>query len=387
MAGKIYWGPPGSYKTSAAVMDDVAQCAREGRCLITNIRGLSEARIREHAPTVAPGFSVIHLRRDTAEDMEKMRRWWHWAPEGAFIIFDEIQSIYPPDWTAKQMHELDMREPRFINGEEVARDVSLIFDMHRHGNWDWTFTTPSIRKVRPEIRAAAEVAYKHKNLAIHGSLPFMRGRFMQFIHVAEDNGNASNIFQHRRRKIAPWVFNCYDSTATGKVTDTKAGVSLLAHPRILGAAALVVLAGLVLGYVGLPRFMAGEAPEANQADPAPAAVDRAVSSRDEGMQRNRTDRPAVTTAAGIASERSQRAKPAAVDSTRWRYAGRIIIDGQDTVILDSQNGSRIIPAEICRVDAARQPVCILDGERITTWTGQQPTGIFSRAAATLTASE
>ena len=280
-----------------------------------------------------------------------------------------------------------MREPRFINGEEVARDVSLIFDMHRHGNWDWTFTTPSIRKVRPEIRAAAEVAYKHKNLAIHGSLPFMRGRFMQFIHVAEDNGNAANIFQHRRRKIAPWVFNCYDSTATGQVSDTKAGVNLLTHPRILGAIALVVCACGVLGYVGLPRFMVGETPDVGEVDPASAAVGRSVPARDEGMQRNRADRPAVTTAAGIASERSQRAKPAAVDSTRWRYAGRIIIDGQDTVILDGDNGSRIIPAEICRNDAARQPVCILDGERITTWTGHQPTGIFSRATATLTASE
>lgn len=275
MAIKIYWGPPGSYKTSSAVAEEVLKCYHDGRVLVTNIRGLTEEGLREHCPGKAgEGFKVISLKQNDPADVDKMRRWWHWVPFGAYIIFDEVQAIYPPDWTRKDLHDLDMPElqqRQFPSGEDMPRDVSLIFDMHRHGNWDMAFTTPSIKKVRPEIRAAAECAYKHKNLAILG----IRGRFMQFMHLAEDNGNNGDIYGARSKKIPKWVFNAYRSTATGAVRDSGAGFNLFSDPRVIFLAGMVLFSIGWLLYRGLPAAFGGKsdpAPVPVQADPARPGV-------------------------------------------------------------------------------------------------------------------
>ena len=135
------------------------------------------------------------------------------------------------------------------------RELPLIFDMHRHGNFDLTFTTPHISKVRKEIRAACEVAYKHKNLAIHGSM--FKGRCLECQHSAEDNGNPSDIFLKRSRKVKQWVFECYESTATGQVRDTGAGLSMFANPKLL-LLLVVVLAGVgAVVFVGRPHALGG----------------------------------------------------------------------------------------------------------------------------------
>ena len=215
MPVKIYWGPPGSYKSSAAIWDDVSACAKQGRVLITNVRGLSEARVASVLTDIKPGFRIMHFRMDRPTEMAVLRRWWHWAPFGAYFLLDEVQAIYPPFWTAKQMRELDGptdRDRQWPSGETMPKEMEICFDMHRHGNWDFTFTTPNIKKVRPEIRACAEWAYKHRNLAFTG---LFRGSFMEFQHSAEDNASPSDIFAIRRRKVPAYVFQLYDSTATG----------------------------------------------------------------------------------------------------------------------------------------------------------------------------
>ena len=50
MAVKIHHGAPGSYKTSGAVMDDFTHWAREGRTIVTNVRGLTQDRIDDVHP-------------------------------------------------------------------------------------------------------------------------------------------------------------------------------------------------------------------------------------------------------------------------------------------------------------------------------------------------
>lgn len=274
---KIYWGPPGSYKSASAVSDEVARCAKEGRVLITNMRGLSADRVRKNAPEVKEGFDVIHLRSDKPGDLDKMRKWWHWAPFGAYIIFDEIQAIYPPDWSATKLHELDMKEERFFPDREaedgeVIREamptfVGLIFDMHRHGNWDMCFTTPNIKKVRTEIRAVAEWAYKHKNLGPLG----LGGRYLQFTHLAEDNGNPSDIYVTRWRRAPKWAFNVYDSTATGKHSDSQAGISILANPKLLLMLCVLAIALGIVFYLGKPEFMRDDHSKKATGAPVPAA--------------------------------------------------------------------------------------------------------------------
>lgn len=360
---KIYWGPPGSYKTSSAVMDDVSTCAAQGRVLITNVRGLSEAKIREHAPKVSHGFKLIHLRNDDAEELKKLRTWWHWAPFGAFILLDEVQLVYPLKWTDNQIRALDASEGRSYDyvdqdGEQqtghLPRELDLIFDMHRHGNWDLTFTLPSIKKVRPEIRAAAECAYKHKNMAIHGAL--FGGKFLQMQHLAEDNGNASDIYVRRSRKIKPWVFRCYDSTATAKVSDTKVGLNLLASPRVLGLLAVVAAAIFVITFVGMPKALGGGADESPKVDSAPAApAPRGVPGATQG------DGQLVAVVPGV--------KP---DPITLRVIGVVSLRYAGYAVLYDGEGDIRIPAAACKRDPFLGWSCNWAGQVVTERTGKAP---------------
>ena len=133
--------------------------------------------------------------------------------------------------------------------------------MHRHGNWDCVFTTPNIKKVRPEIRAASECAYKHKNLAIIG----LRGSFVQSMHLAEDNGNPSDIYSQHRKRIPKWVWQCYSSTATGAFRDTGAGSAIWKNPNLLFMLGVVAVCLGVVISMGRPRLLGGEGRQAGEA--------------------------------------------------------------------------------------------------------------------------
>lgn len=348
---KIYWGPPGSYKTSSAVMDEVAACARGGRVLITNIRGLNAQRIRENVPDAKPealaAFDVIHLRMDKPEDLHKLRTWWHWAPFGAYFVLDEVQAIYPPDWNASKLHDLDLIEDRVLpNGEVMAKTVTLAFDMHRHGNWDFCFTTPNIKKVLPAIRGAAECAYKHKNLAMLG----VKGRFAQFMHLAEDNGNAGDMYGSRWRKIPKWVFECYDSTGTGAVSDTKAGWNIFANPRLLLLFG-VLLGGIALVFsIGLPSFLGGS--QGRQSVSVSAAA------------------PAGAVPAGAQSvQRSDDHLNA--PSQRWRIVSVVDLGGRRYFHVASGRSIKPLPQRNCNRGELGW-ICRVEDGVATNWTGPEP---------------
>jgi len=364
MPVKIYWGPPGSYKTSSAVMDEAARCVREGRLLITNVRGLSKERLLQNVPTYSlrdrlfgkkkdqrESFDMIHLRMDNPEELEKLRRWWHWAPVGAFFVLDEVQALYPTDWTARQYHELDIPEgqERVINGNKFASYLSLAFDMHRHGNWDFCFTTPNIKKVFPAIRGAAETAYKHKNMAMLG----LRGRFMQFMHTAEDNGNPSETYGSRWRKIPGWVFRCYESTATGAVSDSKAGWSILGNPKVLllGGILLACTAGLLaLGPPSLFRDKPAPVAPATQS-PDPADGVRPVP-QGPGQPRQ------------FVVDGNQ-------PSELWRIVGVVNAGKWLRIYVANKRRVRPLPGDNCRLDALGW-FCRVEDGMATFWTGPEP---------------
>lgn len=368
MPVKIYWGPPGSYKTSSAIWDEVSVCAKEGRYLITNIRGLTEERVRANMPdgAVADSFRCLNLPQGDPASTEKLRRWWHWAPFGAYIVLDEVQAVYPPQWSKGDLRVLDMTEPRaWPSGEPMPKEVELIFDMHRHGNWDMAFCTPAIKKVRPEIRAAAEVAFKHKNLAMLG----IRGRFMQSMHLAEDSGSASDMYLTRMRKVPPYVFKLYDSTATGKTTDSRAGLSLLKNPRVLFLAAVLLACVVAIVTRPAPSFIRNSSVPA-QASGAPTSADSAVRSPAQGVQHRGQAAPALISAPAPAVPAPQPAGPAY--SAIWRVLGYVRVDETKvaTVVLEGKGGRRLISAALCSLPpSVLEPRCLVDGEVITPWTG------------------
>lgn len=258
MSIKIHHGPPGSYKTSGAVMDDVPKAAREGRVLVTNVRGLVDAQKIIEVVGGDPAFKIIHVDTTGAEGLEKMRRWFHWAPRGAMLVVDEAQRVWPKSWRDSDLAKLDY--PGGVEQAELdGRPANHwdAFDMHRHYNWDLVLTTPKITKIRAEIREAAEGAFKHLNRKLLG---FGRS-YNEAFHLAEDNGTSrADLISIRKRKIQKWVFDLYESTTTGEVRDTQAGNSFWRDPRVLALGTVVLVAAGVVLSQGVHPILGGSRP-------------------------------------------------------------------------------------------------------------------------------
>jgi zona occludens toxin len=71
------------------------------------------------------------------------------------------------------------------------------------------------------------------------------GRYIEAFHMAEDTGKYEKDFLSvsSPKKIPSFVWRLYDSTTTGAITDTKAGLSLFKNPRLIMF--VCVLAGAV----------------------------------------------------------------------------------------------------------------------------------------------
>lgn len=256
MSIKIHHGPPGSYKTSGAVMDDFLPAARAGRVCITNVRGLSdENKIREKLGCPL-SFELIYLPTtdcdEAVDNRFKLATFWHWAPDGAFLLIDEVNTIWPVDLPVSQLAQFNFSNSYAAGGTSKRPErIQQAFEMHRHFNWDLVLTTPNIDKVHKVIRLCSEGAFKHKNLALVG----LRGRYMEAMHMAEDSGrSSSDILSLRSRKIDSVIWGLYESTTTGTVTDTSAGFNLFTDPRVIGLLGLLTVIGFFLfsfGHFGL----------------------------------------------------------------------------------------------------------------------------------------
>ena len=247
MSIKIHHGPNGSYKTSGAIQDDAVPALKEGRLIITNVRGFTLDRVLQVMPDLPESVDIINLDLELLDDMERMRTWFQWAPRGAFIIFDETQLVFPKAW-----RERDLERFNFPGGSEAAqaadRPMSWLdgWTRHRHWNWDIVLTTPNIAYIRDDIRMTCEMAYKHSNLAVIG----IPGRYKEAQHDAQLNRPPADGTIVEYRKIKPETFKLYSSTATGKTQDTKAGKSLLKSPKLLFLLAFLAVCLIYLSLNG-----------------------------------------------------------------------------------------------------------------------------------------
>lgn len=267
MSIKIHHGPNGSYKTSGAIQDDAVPALKEGRVIITNVRGFTLERAYTVFPDLPNTAEIINLDLESLADLEKMRTWFQWAPRGAFLIFDETQLLFPKSWREKDLEKFD-----YPGGPEAAHEADRpmgwldAWTRHRHFNWDIVLTTPNISYIRDDIRMTCEMAYRHSNLAVIG----IPGRYKEAQHDAQLNRPPADGTIIEYKRIKQQTFALYQSTATGKTQDTKAGKSLLRSPKLV--LLLALLAGSV-GYVivNWPRSLFSPEPAAGSAEPVPAA--------------------------------------------------------------------------------------------------------------------
>lgn len=288
----IYYGPPGAYKTSSALIDFFAEAAFSGRTIMTNIRGLDnrdqvvkvlEARFgaRGFGPWKTKGRKVPDdwkLIYRQSEDSQGIREWqlfFHDLPRGALIIIDEAQRIYRKELTAKNLAEFDYPGgPDQASLDDVPSDVRTAFEMHRHWNLDFVLTCQNLSQLHDLIKNTAEMAHHHQNLA--SVMTFMKGHYVVRSHPADTYLAEKNIILQRNRVIQKWVFDLYKSTATGVVSDTNTGTSLWRNPAIAIPVAGIVLCFVYLFFFAKIPFIGKDSKVDNQAGVSSGTVDSKV---------------------------------------------------------------------------------------------------------------
>lgn len=249
---KIHHGPPGAYKTSGAVKDDLIPWAIEGRVVVTNVRGLGSTKKfkKRFASSVKPtmfqrkvtipktgkGFKLIFVDTETTAGKERMRTWFMWAPKGCAFLIDEIQTIYPQKFTLADYKAIAYESTEAAKEDDNRpEDVYIAFEKHRHYNWDFVVTAPSIKKVAPIIRDVTEAAYYHSNKGKIG----LKGLYLEAMHNPDDSGKTeSQWITHNIKRAPKQAFQLYGSTDTGIVKDTESGKNIFKQPKIIGITAL-----------------------------------------------------------------------------------------------------------------------------------------------------
>ncbi|WP_343577299.1 zonular occludens toxin domain-containing protein [Pseudomonas sp.] len=319
MSIKIHHGPNGSYKTSGAIQDDAVPALKDGRVIITNVRGFTLERAYEVFPDLPNTAQIINLDLESLDDLERMRTWFQWAPRGAFLIFDETQLLFPKSWREKDLEKFD-----FPGGPEAAHEADRpmnwldAWTRHRHFNWDIVLTTPNISYIRDDIRMTCEMAYKHSNLAVIG----IPGRYKEAQHDAQLNRPPADGTIIEYKRIKKQTFALYQSTATGKTQDTKAGKSLFRSPKLVLLLALLAACIGFVWYMGPLRTIGGEAAPTTAAPAAESPQDPAAANTKSAVV-GLPARPAATglLPAGLVPDR---ATGAPVDLSAHPFADRRI---------------------------------------------------------------
>lgn len=260
MATSIHHGAPGSFKSFSLVQRFAIPALKAGRTVVCNVRGFDSLdRIIEQFPDIdfPESARLIYLETTTRESRMMMAGWFHWVPIGALIIIDEGQEIYPdrPDFKLVSLDTFVCPDGFEVEQTVEPRpiDVFTAYDKQRHYQWDIFISTTNIAKIKSEIRQVTEWAYRHRSLA--GLFPWMKTSWVEHQHDAETSGKSES---HRvgspvRYKADPRIFGCYKSTATGEVTESQAGHSVLKNPAFIFPMVVGVAVVILLLYLFISR--------------------------------------------------------------------------------------------------------------------------------------
>ena len=253
----IHHGHPGSYKSFGVLQRHAIPALKEGRTVVTNIRGFDSLEKVEEAlnETLPEEAAILNVNTEGREEKAYMARWFHWAPQGAMVIIDEAQAIYPAKRKDFKPENLD-----YPGGADQAKqderpaDMFEAYDMHRHYNWDVFLCTPNISKVHMDIRQAAQVAFRHYSMG--ELLPWKKGKWREVEHDPENNGKAKTHAYGvpKEYKSDPTIFATYQSTKTGDHQSNQGPQSVFKDKRVVGYLSLSVLSLLVFAYLAVGIF-------------------------------------------------------------------------------------------------------------------------------------
>lgn len=368
MAIDAYTGLPGHGKSYGVVEHVIIPSLAEGRHVVTNIPLEADDLLADHG---APGARITQLPADWFErpDLADL------IPAGAVAVLDELWRRWPAG---------------LKSNNALLADKSLLAE-HRHRVDDAgrsmrvVLVTQDLAQVASWVRLLVEQTYRMTKLTAIGSRKKFRVDVFQGAATGQ-NPPRSRLIRQTFGQYKPGVYRYYSSatqSATGQVGDETTAdkrANIWRSPGIIFA--------LVAPLLGIPFFawllsgvLASGFGAVTESEPEPEPVALV----------NPPPPALAPTPVALPPPPAVQPEPAphqVVDSTVWRVVGHMLSadggdPGRDVVLLTSSFlGMRRMPASECeRLPDGISWACMVDGRRVTPWTGRGDAGWASNPGA------
>lgn len=350
MAVSAYVGRPGAGKSYGVVEHCIIPACLVGRPVYTNIPVYVDELIEVYEKT-----NVKVLKTSWFDDDENLAA----IPGGALIVLDEAWRIFPAGQKLSS----------------VSKARSSFFAEHRHRvghnglSQDIVLVVQDLTKIAAWARADIDKTFVATKLDGAGMDNKFRVEIYQGMvkgpkYPAPDLGFSIQEYK-------PEIFKFYQShtLGTGAVgievkPDKRATV--LSHPMVKFGIPLGLIAGVFLIYSVASFFTHKKkpAPGAAASVPAPAPVQAAPLAAPPNPEPE-PKRPPVAKLEPAAPS----PPPVPALSDEWRITGISSIDGRRVVLAESDQGHRRRLDPTACADWDFEPVCTVDGKRITRYSG------------------
>lgn len=332
MAIDAYTGIPGAGKSHGVVENVIIPALKEGRLVVHNMP-LNEPEVLQLA-----GGGGLRKLPDNATIEDIIRDF----PAGAVLALDEAWKFLPAG----------------LKANNIPEPVRAFFAMHRHmvgedgRSTDIALSCQDLSQVAAFLRDLVEQTFRYKKQTVIGR----RDRYRCDVYQGPVTGPhppISKRINELHGKYRPEIYACYRSHTLS--TTGQAGQEQKVDKRgsiLTGFRFKVTLASLALV---IPLFFAARH---TFYAISPRHAERSEASRGE---------------IGAGAKPAPPAAPAVpVDSTAWRLAGVIRTRSGVFYLVEGEHGARKVSVSSCSIDLPGNTVCLVDGSRVTEWTGPEP---------------
>ncbi|EAS5876944.1 hypothetical protein FPT84_02540 [Salmonella enterica] len=342
MAISAYIGIPGSGKSYEAVCNVIIPAFTSGRRIVTNIYGLQKDKISERYPDATGDIIVVDN-----DDVLKQGFFPFKGGEGSFcqygdlIVIDEAWRIFGSDKDMTAEHKSFIAEHRHFTHQETGISCDLII------------VNQSLSNIARFLKDKIETTYRMRKLKSLG----LNNHYCVDVYSGY-KVYKSNLVTSYRNKYKPEIFDLYKSyegeNGNEKQTDKRQSIWNSGKVRFfLVLFPLMFLVSCWLIYSFFSTF--GQ----KESSPETTAVPDV---REAAMFHSGNT-------ASVTASPSEPAEPAL--SSEWRISGKMTSEGRAFVILVNSAGVlRAVPASSFNYKGMLMSG-IIDGERVTLYTGKK----------------
>jgi zona occludens toxin len=373
MSITAYVGLPGSGKSYGVVKNVIAPALCTGINVATNIP-LNKLQIFQYVIDEGADPTDVKLHdldiRKAKDDLGYLDSF----PHGTVFVIDEVWRLWPSGMNARQIpesHKSFFAEHRHKVGSDgrsnqiilVTQDLSQIAAFCRN-LVEETFQSVKLNHVGMDKRYRIDV-YQG---AVTGAKP-PESRLIRSLYGSY-NGRFFKLYQSHTQS---------DTGKAGNESKVDSRASILRHPLILlglPIGAMVGIGGLAMAIGNFTHAVTGEIESGDRPGPGVEMV-----TSDGAIIRKMAPLPPVNTGATMEKKNGDPFKSADV-SDDWRIVAVLDATDKTLVYLQGRAFMRQIPFDSCKriSGTMREVECLVDGERVTLWSGPQYKTSFGQAS-------